>query len=126
MEYTALTLTINQHDYSFLIKAINDTKYFIIPVDHYDADLIESYNRQKVEFNYQETKDWFTNKLQTTLTMTINHQEKQIETSNQQVTYKLNDPATIDKLIDFITLGDQTTRDIKKSFLKEYIHELQH
>ena len=107
MHYKLLYVRTEDETFSFLGKQINDDKWFLIPLDHRAAYLIRSYDCILVEIKdgYIKTQD------------SIIDVDYVVEMNNNVK------PKAINTLIDFIGLGNDNTRIIKKAFLKEYIKE---
>lgn len=120
-EYQLVTMVTNNQYYYMLIKEINqpitevDHKYFLIPLDHITAELLDSYDRIQtrihVEINKQDDKNIIFDKT---------------KTSVKNPTFYINELHAFDVLVDFIALGDQSTRNNKKEFIKDYVAKLTH
>lgn len=93
--------------FSFLGKQIGYDQWHLISLDHHAAYLIRDYSRTLVEIKdgYIKTQD---NIIDVDYVVEMNDNVK---------------PKAINTLIDFIGLGNDNTRIIKKAFLKEYIKE---
>lgn len=107
MHYKLLYVRIEDETFSFLGRQIDDDKWFLIPLDHRAAYLTSSYDRILVEIKdgYIKTQD---------STIDVDY----VVEMNDNVKSK-----AIDMLIDFMSLGNDNTRIIKKVFLKKYIKE---
>lgn len=107
MHYKLFYVRVEGETFNFLGKQIDDNKWFLIPLDHRAAYLISSYDRILVEI-----KDGY-----------IKTQDSIIDVD---YVVEMNDnvkPKAIDTLIDFMSLGNDNTRIVKKAFLKKYIKE---
>lgn len=107
MNYKLLYVRAKDETFSFLGKQIGNDEWYLIPLDHRAAYLIGDYSRVLVKI-----KDGYIKAMDNIIDV-----EYVIE-MNDNVKIK-----AIDTLIDFINLGNDNTRIVKKAFLKEYIKE---
>lgn len=107
MDYKLLYVRAKDETFSFLGKQIGHDKWYLIPLDHRAAYLISDYSRTLVEI-----KDGYIKIMDSIIDV-----EYVVEMNNNVK------PKAINTLIDFMSLGNDNTRIIKKAFLKEYIKE---
>lgn len=122
-EYQLVTMVTDNHYYYMLIKEIEkpitevDHKYFMIPLDHITAELFGSYDYIHTQIHKNYDKTIIFNK-----TKMLN--KNKISVKNP--IFYINELHAFDVLVDFITLGNQPTRDIKREFIKDYVTKLTH
>ena len=98
-----------QDHYYFLIKHIQDKKYFMIPLDHSSSYLIKTYNRKIIDLNDQRNQD---------------NQPLLNLLNAESLEYFVNDQPAMQTLIDFIQLGDKYAVIGKQSFLNDFINKV--